>query len=130
MSRKAVEIRTDSDRATIEIMARHAPFGTTVEFRSARRSTEANALFWSLLSQISTQLDWYGEHLSADDWKTIVTASLRKSHVVPGIDPGTLVPLGMSTSGMTGDEFNELTELTIAFGTEHGVKFREFEDVA
>lgn len=85
---------------------------------------------WSLLGQISKQVDWYGQKLSAEDWKDVTSASLRKAHVVPGIDPGTLVPLGMRTSDMTREEMTALIELIIAFGAEQGVRFREFEDVA
>jgi hypothetical protein len=48
---------------------------------------------------------------------------------VPGIDPNTVVPLGMRTSQMSKEEMTQLIELVIAFGTERGVKFREFEDV-
>ncbi|MCL2452074.1 MAG: recombination protein NinB [Alphaproteobacteria bacterium] len=130
MSRNAVLIRKDSDRSLIAIWARNAPFGTTVEFRSPRRTTEQNAMLWSLLGQIAKQVEWYGRKYCAEDWKEICTASLRKAEVVPGIDPGTLVPLGMRTSDMTRDEMSALIELIIAFGTQHGVKFREFEDAA
>jgi NinB protein len=130
MSRNAVLIKKDSDRSLIGIWARNAPVGTTVEFRAPRRSTDQNALMWSLLGQISKQVDWYGQKLSPEDWKDIASASLRKAHVVPGIDPGTLVPLGMRTSDMTREEMSALIELIIAFGSQQGVKFREFEDAA
>jgi hypothetical protein len=46
---------------------------------------------------------------------------------VPGIDPGTFVPLGMRTSQMTKEEISDLLELIYAFGAERGVKFRELE---
>ncbi|MCS3479529.1 hypothetical protein M2212_006375 [Bradyrhizobium elkanii] len=85
---------------------------------------------WSLLGQISKQVDWYGQKLTSEDWKDVLTASLRRARVVPGIDPGTFVPLGMRTSQMTKEELNMLIELIYAFGAEHNVKFRELELVA
>ena len=50
------------------------------------------------------------------------TASLRRYQVVPGIDPGTFVPLGMRTSEMTKQEMGDLIELITAFAAERGVK--------
>jgi len=127
MSRAIVQIKAPADRKLIATWASNVPEGTTVEFRAPRRSLDQNALMWSLLGQISKQVDWYGQKLSSEDWKDIASASLRRARVVPGMDAGTFVPLGMRTSQMTKEELSELVELIIAFGTEHGVKFREFE---
>jgi hypothetical protein len=53
------------------------------------------------------------------------TASLRKASVVPGIDPGTVVPLGIHTSTMTIDEMSNMIDLIYAFGAEDNVTFKE-----
>lgn len=127
MAREIVEIRTDADRRKIAAWATNVRAGTTVEFRAPRRSTDQNALMWSLLSQISKHVDWYGQKLSNEDWKDVLTASLRRTRVVPGIDAGTFVPLGMRTSQMTKEEISDLLELIYAFGAERGVHFRELE---
>lgn len=130
MPREIVQIMGTAEREKIAHWAHHVPLGTTVEFRSPRRSLDQNALMWSLLGQISKQVDWYGQKLSSEDWKDVLTASLRRTRVVPGIDVGTFVPLGMRTSQMTKDEISELIELIYAFGAQHDVKFRELELVA
>lgn len=127
MSRAVVQIKATADRNLIARWANNVPEGTTVEFRAPRRSNDQNALMWSLLTQISKQVDWYGTKLSNEDWKDILTASLRRTRVVPGIDAGTFVPLGMRTSQMTKEELGELLELVYAFGAERGVHFRELE---
>ncbi|HEX5508449.1 MAG TPA: recombination protein NinB [Pseudolabrys sp.] len=127
MSRAVVQIKCAADRNLIARWARNVPDGTTVEFRAPRRSADQNALMWSLLGQISKHVDWYGQKLSSEDWKDVMTASLRRTRVVPGIDAGTFVPLGMRTSQMTKEEISDLLELIVAFGTERGVKFREYE---
>lgn len=128
MPRAVVHIKTPADRNLIARWAGNVPEGTTVEFRAPRRSLDQNSLLWSLLSQISQQITWHGQKLSADDYKDICSASLRRYNVVPGIDAGTFVPLGMRTSQMTKEEMTALIELVIAFGTEKGVKFREFAE--
>lgn len=127
MSRAIVQIRAAADRNLVARWASSVPEGTTVEFRAPRRSLDQNALMWSLLQQISKQLDWYGQKLSSEDWKDVLTASLRKTRVVPGIDAGTFVPLGMRTSQMTKEEIGELIELIYAFGAERSIQFRELE---
>lgn len=97
------------------------PEGTRVEFKGPRRSLDANALLWARLADISKQVNWYGQKLSSEDWKDVLSASLRKTRVVPGIDPGTFVPLGMRTSDMSKAEFSDLLALIDAFAAERGV---------
>jgi len=133
MPRAVVKIEGQAERNLIARWAmdtQNVPAGTTVEFRAPRRSLDQNALMWSLLGQISKQVDWYGQKLSSEDWKDVLTASLRRTRVVPGIDAGSFVPLGMRTSQMTKEEISELLELIYAFGAQQDVKFRELELVS
>lgn len=130
MPRETVIIRGDKERQLVATWAKNVALGTIVEFRSARRSIDQNALLWSLLADVSAQVDWYGTKLSSEDWKDVFTAALRKARVVPGIDAGTFVPLGMRTSEMTKGEFSELIELIRAFGAERGVRFFDDERAA
>ena len=125
MGRATVIIRGKTDRDLIAKWARNVAEGTVVEFKSARRSNDQNALLWSRLGEISRGVIWYGQKLSAEDWKDVMTASLRKARVVPGLDSGSFVPLGMRTSDMTKDEMTALLDLIDAFAAQHGVEFRE-----
>jgi hypothetical protein len=79
---------------------------------------------WAMLADISKQVDWYGEKLSAEDWKDVFTAALRKCRVVPGLDGGFVV-LGLRTSAMTKQEMTNLLELMGAFAAEKGVTFHD-----
>jgi hypothetical protein len=100
-----------------------APEGYRVEIKPARRSLEQNSHLWAVMSDISEQVDWYGQKLSPEDWKHILTAGLkREQRMAPGINGGFVV-LGQSTSSMSKAEFSELLELAYAFGVEKGVKF-------
>jgi len=101
-----------------------APEGHIVTIGEPTRNLEQNARLWASLTEISHQVDWYGNKLTAEEWKTVFTAALRKEKVVPGINGGFVV-LGQSTSKMTKGEFSELLELLYAFGAQHGVKFSD-----
>lgn len=90
----------------------------------ATRSLDQNAKMWACLSDIAKQVDWYGQNLSADDWKHVLSASLRKQRAVPGIDGGFVV-VGLSTSQMTIAEMSEMIELAHAFGADKGVIFHD-----
>lgn len=125
MSRATVIIRGPADRSLIARWAANVAEGTIVEFRSARRSVDQNALLWARLGEISRGVVWYGQKLTAEDWKDVFTASLRKARVVPGLDTGSFVPLGMRTSDMTKDEMTALLDLIDAFAAEQGVTFDE-----
>jgi len=121
MSRAIVIIQSEADRQKVAKWAANVEVGTKVEFRKKTRSVDQNALLWSCLGEISRQVDWYGQKLSSEDWKDVFSASLRRARVVPGLDAGTYVPLGMRTSDMTKEEFSNLLELMFAFAAERGV---------
>jgi NinB protein len=125
VSRAVVIIRNLADRACVSIWARNAPIGTRVEFKEGKRTLDQNSLMWARLTEIARQVEWYGQKLSADDWKDVFSASLRKARVVPGLDPGSFVPLGMRTSDMGKEEMGNLLDLMDAFAAERGVVFHE-----
>lgn len=77
---------------------------------------------WAMLTDVSRQVDWYGERLTKEEWKTVMTAALRKQRAVPGIDGGFVV-LGDKTSEMDKTELSELMELIEAFGAQKDVRF-------
>lgn len=85
---------------------------------------------WARLTEIARQVEWYGQKLSADDWKDVFSASLRRTRVVPGLDAGTFVPLGMRTSDMTKEEMGDLLTLMEAFAAERGVVFHDDDSSA
>lgn len=93
-----------------------------LELRPEKRSDPQNRRMWAMLADISAQVDWYGQKLSAEDWKHVLSASLKKQRAVQGLDGGFVV-LGLSTSKMTRAEMSELQDLMEAFGAERGVKF-------
>lgn len=99
-----------------------APDGMVVDIKEPTRSLEQNAAMWARLSEVAEQVDWHGQKLSAQEWKDIFSAALKRQKVVPGLDGGFVV-LGSSTSRMKKSELSDLLELIAAFGAEHEVEF-------
>lgn len=91
------------------------------------RSLEQNARLWAMLTEISQQVDWYGNKLTAEEWKDVFSAAMKRTKVVPGLDGGFVV-CGQSTSKMTKSEMSEMQELIAAFGADKGVRFSAMEE--
>lgn len=130
MSNAQITVYGQVDRDRIARLASQVPAGTRVSFKVSKRTVDQNSKLWAVLTDISRQVEWYGQKLTPDDWKTIFTASLRKSRVIPGLDAGTLVPLGMSTSSMSKTEFSDLIELIHAFAAQQGAVLSDSEAAA
>lgn len=130
MSRALITIRGNIDRQRATALIAKVPNGTRVEFKASKRSLPQNDLLWARLTDVSRQLEWYGQRLTASDWKDIFTAALRESRVVPGIDLGTFVSLGLHTSDMSKDEMAALLDLIEAFAAEHGVELSDHREAA
>ena len=127
--KRTYKLVSDSVKAHCIEQIRAAPFGKVVVIQNAARSLEQNARMWAMLTDISRQVDWYGNKLTPDEWKDVFSASLKRQKVVPGIDGGFVV-CGQRTSKMTVAEHSDLMTLMEAFGAEHGVKFSAPEDFA
>lgn len=109
--------------AKAALMAGHR---LTLELRPEKRSDAQNRRLWSMLADISEQVDWHGCRLTSEEWKDVFSAALKRTKVVPGLDGGFVV-CGQSTSRMTKAEMCELQTLMEAFGAERGVQFRAWE---
>lgn len=92
--------------------------------KEAKRSLPQNRLMWSRLGELSKSVVWHGQKLTAEEWKDVCTAALKRQKVVPGIDGGFCV-LGSSTSRMTVAEMTEMLDFIEAFGAQQGVKFAD-----
>jgi hypothetical protein len=89
-----------------------------------RRNLEQNARLWAMLADVSKQVNWFNQALSAEDWKHIFSAAVLNQRTVPGIDGG-IVVLGQSTSSMTKKQFSDLIECIFAFGADNGVRWTD-----
>lgn len=104
-----------------------APSGYVVSITPPKRSSIQNARMWAMLGDIAAQVPWkvndQDEFLDAEDWKNVLTASLREEKRTAQGYRGGMVLLGRRTSRMTSPQMSELIELMFAFGAEHGVSW-------
>jgi hypothetical protein len=90
------------------------------------RSTDQNAAQWPILEAFAKQLKWPVNGrmvlMSADDWKTVLTAAFKRESVriAHGLDSG-VVMLGMRTSKMKKAEFSEWIDFLKATAAMRGV---------
>lgn len=103
-----------------EVLA--APEGYAVTIGERTRTLDQNAALWPALTDISQQVDWYGNRMTPEEWKDVFSAALTKQRVVPGLDGGFVV-CGQRTSKMGKREFSDLLDLIHAFGAERGVQW-------
>ena len=87
------------------------------------RTIQQNRTMWSMLTDLSKQVDWYGHKLTEEEWKDVCTAALKQQKVVPGINGGFVV-LGSSTKKMKIREMSDMIDLMAALGAERGVTFK------
>src|SRR5690606_6730558 len=104
----------------------NAPEGYRVEIRPKTRTLAQNDLLWSVLTDISKQVEFMVNgaliKVSPEEVKDILTAGLtREMRMAQGIDGG-MVILGQRTSKMTIRQLSELVELAHAFGSQKGVQ--------
>ena len=97
--------------------------GLTTIQEAKKRSQEQNRKMWSVLTQLCP-IDWYGQKLSKDDWHDVITAGLKRSRIVPGIEGGFVV-LGASTREMSTQEMSDVIEYALWFGNSKGIRFVE-----
>lgn len=125
MSRAFFTIKNEAERRKVIGLIEGVPVGTRVEVKKARRSLPQNDLLWLRLTDIARKKEWHGRKLKPADWKDIMTAALRNADVVPGLDPGTFVSLGLHTSDMTKEEMGLLLDLIDCFASEHEIQLSD-----
>lgn len=106
----------------------NAPDGMVVTIAEPKRSNVLNAKMWAVLTQLEP-IDWYGFRLPKEEWKDVITASLKRQKIVPGIDGGFVV-CGQHTSTMPSREIWDVIEAAYALGASKGIRFVEpIEDI-
>jgi len=126
MSRALVTLGTKESRQKVAKWAYDAPWGTRVEFKEAKRSSDQNSKMWACLTDIAQQVQWHGIKLTPDSWKLVFMDALhRELRLVPNIEGTGFVNLNTSSSDLSKSEMSDLIELIVAFGANHGVQFTD-----
>ena len=87
-----------------------------------KRSLSQNNKQWVLLTDISQQVPWHGEKLTPEEYKWLLTAAVKGTKCVRGVDGG-VVMMGQSTSDKDKAWLSELIEYYYYFGSDRGVKW-------
>ena len=119
-----IHLRGDAQRHYAKRQIDTTPLDWVVVIKPQTRSDDQNSKLWPMLGDVAKHVDWYGRKLSANEWKDVFTAALRKSEVVPGLDGGFVV-LGQKSSTLSKSQFSDLITLIYAFGAERGVVWSE-----
>ena len=125
MDRRVFVLSHSQARRNAALTCAQAPEGYVVSIAPPKRSSIQNARMWAMLGDIAAQVPWkvngQEEFLDAEDWKNILTASLREEQRTAEGYRGGMVMLGRRTSRMTSRQMSQLIELMFALGAEHDV---------
>lgn len=90
------------------------------------RTTEQNSKQWPMLTDISKQVEWFGQMLTPEEWKDLATGSFRGCKILPSLESdGRFITVGLSTSRMNKKDFSAYIEYLYVFGAEKGVQWSE-----
>jgi len=124
--RAALALHTEADRQKAAQWCLRAPPGTRVEWKRARRSIPQNSLMWSLLTDVSKQVEHGGRKYGPEAWKDLFMHALgRELKFLPSLDGQGFVPIGYRSSDLSKGEMTDLIELILSWGAEHGVTFHD-----
>jgi hypothetical protein len=99
----------------------------TIEIKQSKRSTEQNAMFHSLIDQISKAMAAVGSTWTADDWKRLLIdqwahdTNRKIGKVCPSLDGERIVQLGLQSHKFTTTESSEFIEFLMAWSALKGI---------
>lgn len=127
MAKQVFRLVNDAVRRNARQAILNAPDSFQCEIRPRTRSLDQNNLMWSILTDLSKQVDWHVNgvltKITPEDWKDVLSASLdQETRMSQGLQGG-LVLLGKRTSRMTVKDMTDLIDLAYAFGAEKKVRW-------
>ena len=102
-----------------------------VDVRLVSRSSEQNAMFHSIISQVSAQAEHAGSKWDAESWKRLLVDAYfaekgeRVGRVVPNLTGDGIVQLGEQTRKFTKSQASEFTEFCMAWAAQNGVTIND-----
>lgn len=111
---------------------RETPLEVLIRPKKTKRSTLQNALLHAVLTDISKQIKWHGQAFDVVTWKRLCMAAwLRENNqkplMIPALDGHGYDVIFEHTSKLSVSQCADFCTWCIAFGDEHGVKFRQRE---
>lgn len=125
---QTVVIHGPRQRAIAAEIVAAAPVGAVVTIKAATRSTDQNALLWSVLSEISRAKP-NGRRHTPEVWKCLfMNACGHAVQFVSGLD-GEPFPVGFRSSRLSKEQFSDLIEFIYFWCAENDVQLTEARDV-
>ena len=129
--RAALVLNSPEARQRAVQWCQRAPLGTRVEWKRAKRSIPQNSMMWSLLTDVSKQVEHGGRKYGPEAWKDLFMHALgRELKFLPSLDGQGFVPIGYRSSDLSKSEMTDMIELIFSWGAEHGVVFHEQREAA
>lgn len=101
-----------------------APQGAVVTVKAASRTTDQNAKFYAMLSDISRAKP-EGKRHTPDTWKALLMKACGHAvQFVNGLD-GEPFPIGFRSSRLSKEQMSELIEFAYFYGAQHGVAWSD-----
>ena len=104
----------------------------TLTVEREKRSQDQNEMFHSIIGQISKQAKHLGATWSPDDWKRLLVHQWAKDSgrhkiekIVPALDGGGIVQLGLQTREFTKADASEFTEYLLALAANNGIELEK-----
>ncbi|CZW78053.1 recombination protein NinB [Enterobacter asburiae] len=100
-----------------------------LDVKESTRTAIQNRKMWPLLKDLSDQVVWYGEKLTREEWKDLITVLVNQTQdqeqkSAPGINGGR-VYFGGRTSKSSKRYMVDVIETIYWFGIQQGVTFSE-----
>jgi hypothetical protein len=115
-------ITSEAERERAVAWVFSAKPGSRVILEEPQHSSEGNARMWALLTRLSEELEWHGQHYSPGMWKDFFMHAFKGVVWMPA-ENGGYVPVGRGTGELTAAERREFIRLIEEFGARHGVDF-------
>lgn len=121
---QTIILRGDLQRALAKRLIDQAPHDAVVKIGAARRSAEANAKMWAMLSDISRAKPEGRTHIP-EVWKTLAMhACGHEVQFLNGLN-GEPFPAGFRSSKLSVNQMSDLIEFLYEYGSRHGIKWSE-----
>ncbi len=130
MSKRIFVLAHETARRRAQEAVWNAQDGYRVEISAPTRTSDQNAKFHALVSDISKSGHmWGGKPRTAAQWKVLLVsghavATKEGSEIVPGLE-GEFVSLRESTALMSKKRGASLIEYTLCFAAMNGIKIKE-----
>lgn len=129
MSKAVHTILSFEDRkhlAGIIMDAQRVPNGTRLTFSSQKHTSAQRIRFHAMVGDLAKQATHNGRKYDTIQWKAIILQALgQEIEFLPTLDGKSFFPIGFHTSEFSKEQMSDAIELVFAWGTEHGVKFKE-----